>query len=692
MKEFNDKEFIKYAKATANNFHNGISIIHKNSRGKYKLLFINDYLIKELGYTKKEVSAIIENDVFQLVYANDVNDIKELIDSVEGDEQVTGIFRLATKDHQPIWYMMHMFKVRFMDRECVAVNNTNVQELIGTQHRLELDNSKWLDIIDSIPIGIGIFNIKNGNNTTIAINQHLLFLADELGAQLDGNHRNWTKEEMFLIFNQSIFAFCASEDIGKVKKMLEGSKNGKKTNCIFKLRGSTDENQVYVYSTCVSKESKEGGRTYYITFQNRTADEKSGQEVAKKNEELFKLSYFDNLTGVHNRNAYNAIMTVTSMNKLSKVGVAFCDLNGLKRTNDTLGHSYGDLMLIEFTNILKKHFENNQIYRISGDEFVIIRPSITKEEFSALMTQVISDVKQKNNLASVGFIWKPNVTDIRRRVQQAEEIMYVEKQRYYEETKTVSSKHRPILLNSLMEDLENGAFRMYLQPKANFTRSKVLGAEALVRKVDSDGRIIPPYEFVPQLEKEKLIPKIDFFILEEACKFLERLKQTGKKDFVLSVNMSRVTLVEYDYIKIVSEICNRYDFDRNQLEFEITESVETMDNIRLAEYIKRIKALGIRVSLDDVGTDYSSLPLFILDGIDYVKLDRSLVTQIGNEKAHKLLEHLISMCHDLDMKVIAEGVEKKQERSWLRKMDCDMYQGYILSRPIPADEFAERFL
>lgn len=233
---------------------------------------------------------------------------------------------------------------------------------------------------------------------------------------------------------------------------------------------------------------------------------------------------------------------------------------------------------------------------------------------------------------------------------------------------------------------------MFLQPKADVNSSKVIGAEALVRKVDDTGKVIQPYEFIPQLEKERLIPKIDFYMLEEACRFLEVLKKENKTDFKVSVNMSRVTLVENNYIQTVEKIIGKYDFNVSQLEFEITESNETMDNQRLEDYIKNIKDLGISISLDDVGTDYSSLPMLLIDGIDCVKLDRSLVTKIKTPKAHKLLRHVTNMCHELGMEVIAEGIETDDIRESLRLINCDSFQGYLLSKPISVEDFRNKFL
>lgn len=233
---------------------------------------------------------------------------------------------------------------------------------------------------------------------------------------------------------------------------------------------------------------------------------------------------------------------------------------------------------------------------------------------------------------------------------------------------------------------------MFLQPKSNIKNQKVIGAEALARKRGPKGELIPPYEFIPQLEQEKLISFIDFFMLEEVCRFLEMLHEEGNTSFKISVNMSRVTMAENDYIQRIIEISDKYHFCRRQLEFEITESSQTMDNMRMEEDVLRLKELGFGISLDDVGTEYSSIPMLTLEGIDTVKLDRSFIVKMTNPKVDKLISYVIEMSHGIGLDVVAEGVETDGERKKLEQKKCDMYQGFLLSKPIPAAEFKEKFL
>jgi len=671
----------------------GVIELFKRSDDTFEVVFLNETATRLLNFDNPEAAKQKLNEgPLEFVYPADRERVCDVLNKTQDGSIESETYRVLVNSEEFIWVLAHFRFVYVQNDLHIIIDFTNVHELMGTQARLQSEGNKLLDIVNSIPMGIAIMEIdEGGKSSVISLNDQMVAFADNIGTYLDGNSRHWTKEELTMLFNQSIYAFCANSDIPLVSGMLEMSKTNEISSCTFRLRGSTDEKPVYVKSTCHSKPVSDTARNYYITFENVTKDKLRELEIEENRKQLITISYTDSLTKVKNRNSYNLFIKNCRRFPIKNVGLLFADLNGLKKVNDVLGHQYGDDMIIRFSNLLKKYFDSDYVFRISGDEFVIICSGISRADFMSKMELVLHDIEENENIASAGYVWVDSVNDVKLVANQAEQIMYVEKQRYYEIEKSLKSKHRPLLLNSLISDFENNRFKMYLQPKADVTSSKVIGAEALVRKVDEMGRVIPPYEFIPQLEKERLIPKIDFYMLEQACSFLEKLKEEGKTDFKISVNMSRVTLVENNYLQTVERIINKYDFNVSQLEFEITESNETMDNQRLEDYIKKIKELGISISLDDVGTDYSSFPMLILDGIDCVKLDRSLITKIKTPKANKLLRHVTNMCHDLGMEVIAEGIETDDVRKDLQLINCDSFQGYLLSKPIPADEFKNTY-
>jgi len=693
MKLTENPGYMEHFREVTYSMMNGVLEMVKHPDGTSEILYANEAAARMLCKDTNTATEQLGDDPYAFVYPLDRDRVREAIESCRTNENVKETYRVIDKDGQVIWVLAHFHTMYEQDDLHIVIIYSNISELMSTQARLSSEGLKLWDIINSIPMGIIIFDIDdNGKCSVVTMNDQLIVFSNNVGKYLDGKSRSWTKEELTMLFNQSLYAFCDRTDVGEVNRMLEESKTEYVTSCIFKLRGSKEPNIIYLKSTCYSKPVSDTSRYYYITFENVTKDKQQEIELAKKQELLMLLSYTDSLTKVMNRNSYNNYVRNCWIEPLSKTGILFADLNGLKRVNDLLGHQYGDEMIVRFANILKKYFDSEIIYRISGDEFISILPNIERKEFMDRMHRLYRELEDNESIASIGYIWEEAISDVKLAVNQAEQLMYIEKQRYYEKENSLNSKHRPLLLNLLLSDLENKRFRMYLQPKGDIDTSKIIGAEALIRKIDDTGRIVAPYDFIPQLEKERLIPKIDYYMLNEVCRFLEKLKRMGKNDFIISVNMSRVTLAEANYIETVEEIISRYNINLEQLEFEITESNETMDNMRLEEYIRKIKSLGIRISLDDVGTEYSSLPMLLLDGIDSVKLDRSLILKAKTIKASRLLKYITDMCHSFGMTVIAEGVEEDAVREGLKDINCDIYQGYLLSKPIPHEDFLDRYL
>lgn len=670
----------------------GILINVEDGSGGLRYGYSNRFLAVSLGYEPDEFAAMLTKQCFAAIYEADREKTKRARSKVESGQVVNSMTRQKKKDGSVVWILAQIRRIRLDDSYGMIFFFSGIQELIGLQNELSAKNKTWSDIMQSVPIGLLVFKVEKGIINVLSVNRILLKLADSAGKQLDSQNRAWTESEIITIINQDFYFFCKDDDVYLVEEMLKASETQSDAGCIFRLRGSEGEATVYIQANCSSKENGEDSRTYYVTFQNVTESEKRRLELIEKQGQLLEMSYYDAMTGVKNRNAYNEFAGQCRNNYIYNVGMAFCDINGLKKTNDTLGHYYGDKLIRLFASILKEYFDVDNIYRLNGDEFVVICPGIGQQIFQDKMDELLVRVRNEECIASIGYIWKEKVSNIQRRTTQAEQIMYVEKQRYYENSRTVNSKHRPRMLNTILSDFAENRFVMFLQPKTSIDGSRVIGAEALARKYDQDGNLVLPYEFVPQLENEKMISKLDYFMLEQTCIFLQEQHEKGNEDFSVSVNVSRVTIAENDFMNNVASILEKYDFDRSDLEIELTESNKTLDSARLEKYLGQLKQLGVEISLDDMGNDYSTLSLLTIEGFDWVKLDRSLIIQLDQKKACVLVKHIINTCHDLDLKVIAEGVETDDVRALLQDMGCDAYQGYLKSKPIPADEFKTRFL
>ncbi len=563
---------------------------------------------------------------------------------------------------------------------------------------------------DSIPVGAAIFRYSGEEYVIEGINDTAISTLNKWGKFLtvDGNK---PQEEIFKGMTLSEIArVLLPVDSKRFKKSVEKCKyeivSTAKYQIVYerkqKVRSKKlgnaeiniiDENgnqiikeKVWILAK-VRKSMLADGREYVIAvFEDITIQMRAEEELINKQQKLINLNYHDALTDVLNRSSYNEYIRKRGHNKLKNMGVAYIDLLGLKEINELYGHGKGDEAIRLAALLIQHYFEKDEIYRLSGDEFVVIKEHIDSDMFYGRIAQLQCEF-DKYELATMGALWNDETYNIEKELNKAEIMQRIAKQDYYANHSEEKAKKIPLELGCLLQDIKSGRYVMYLQPKAYTDSTVVVAAESLIRKIDRDGRIVPPGEFVPILEKARLVPYLDFFMLEETCKTLEKWNKQEPADMKISVNMSRVTLAEPDYINRVLSITDKYDIKRNQVEFEITESQETMDKKKLGEIILELADLGFGVSLDDLGTEYSSVMMLAMPGIDTVKIDRGFVLQMDTDSGKILVQHIIEMCHDLGEKCIAEGVEDDETREMLRSMGCDMYQGYLLAKPISIVDF-----
>ena len=410
--------------------------------------------------------------------------------------------------------------------------------------------------------------------------------------------------------------------------------------------------------------------------------------------ELLQMSYFDSLTGIHSRNAYRKYLREHTDKTISCVGVLFGDGNGLKYVNDNFGHLYGDGMIRKIADLLRKYFSEDVIYRISGDEFVVIETDCDKDEFMQCAASLEEKMKKDNNrILSCGYIWEERCSDVSELITKAEHLMYINKQQYYAQNPEQTSRHLKDSICFFMDNIKDSNFVFFLQPQLDLKTGRLYGAEALARKIDADGKVISPYEFIPALEKTGLIAQLDFFILESVCKYLERNKVLGIfQDIVISMNFSRVTMQESGFEEHVFEIVDKYDFNIQLLQIEVTESASSISRKRMAELMNSLSEHGLKVALDDLGVEYSSLSMMTIEGVYGIKIDMSFIRAMSrDEKVGILIRNVIRMAHELGCVAVAEGVETKEQLERLREYECDYIQGYYYDKPLSVLDFENKY-
>lgn len=408
--------------------------------------------------------------------------------------------------------------------------------------------------------------------------------------------------------------------------------------------------------------------------------------------EVEHQSRHDALTGLGNRLQYSDCLHRTEKNPPDSIGVVFCDINGLKHINDTLGHERGDSVIVQTAVILQKSFPDEMAFRLSGDEFVILCPNRSHEEFLRMVSNAMKNFSDAGNSTSLGYAWEDSDFDVLQLIRNADERMYINKQNYYKDKKRIATDLTPNILSDLLKSLSERRFEMFLQPKADILTNEIIGAEALARYRDPEHGIVLPGKFIPILEHEKVIKYLDLFMFEEACRTLDEWQSQGIELIPISVNFSRITIMEPGLIDEIEKICSRYRIERNYIEIEITESVGDIERRMIADMGLSLKSKGFSLSLDDFGTQYTSMSMLTVMEPDILKLDRSLIKDlVANPKTKILIRRVIELCQDLNIKSIAEGVETRGQLNLLNELQCDLAQGRLFGMPIPRSEFEERF-
>ena len=405
-------------------------------------------------------------------------------------------------------------------------------------------------------------------------------------------------------------------------------------------------------------------------------------------DELTVKSYLDPLTGLRNRLAYDEALGYL-LGKEIPTGVGFLDLNGLKWINDNLGHDMGNKALRRVCEILLKYIQKEYVYRISGDEFVIIWTDVEYPIFNAAAEQLEAALVEEKDIASFGFVWGAE-EDVGVAVRKAEQAMQAAKNKFYASNTDLKGQ-RPGYLDLLLKEFRDSTFIPYLQPLYSIQYDRVYGAEVLVRKIDPHGNIHPPVEFIKVMEKEHMISMVDLEMLRQSCELLQKWK--AWPDLVLNVNVSRNTLVEPDYLTQVDKIFADTGVDPRRLIFEITESSQGIQLESLSRLLDELRARGITLAIDDLGTEAACLEMLYLPQIGVAKIDRSLICKAEHSpREQTVIRHLIDLCHDLGMRCVAEGIETDSQIELLKQLGCDRLQGYKIGKPMPAADFFHQFV
>ncbi|MBJ7550463.1 putative bifunctional diguanylate cyclase/phosphodiesterase [Marinomonas ostreistagni] len=436
------------------------------------------------------------------------------------------------------------------------------------------------------------------------------------------------------------------------------------------------------------------------------------QELRDYEVKLYRLQNYDSLTHLPNRNLlYQQLekAKATAEKRERQFGVMYLDLDGFKVVNDTFGHRVGDQLLQEVANRIKTTIPSRScLYRLGGDEFVVVLEHVKHlnelEEIAVLINATgaepypVSDMEMLIT-TSIGIACYPDHGgDIDTLLKNADAAMYRSKAnahngyRVYQEQMSEGFSAYLTLGGGLRKAIEEGQFELYYQPKIRSSDEVTVGAEALIRWHHPEKGMIPPDQFIPVAEESGLILPLGEWVIRKACEQLKTWQDQGLPPINLSVNLSGRQFLQPDLVEVVQQILLETGIDPNLLELELTESMLMSDAHGTIKKLHDFREMGITLSIDDFGTGYSSLAYLKKFPIQALKIDRSFIQDLGIDgDDDAIVKATIAMAQSLNLKVIAEGVESRQQMNLLTDYECQEVQGYLFAKPMCCDDF-EKYL
>ncbi|WOH70020.1 EAL domain-containing protein [Bradyrhizobium sp. BWA-3-5] len=425
--------------------------------------------------------------------------------------------------------------------------------------------------------------------------------------------------------------------------------------------------------------------------------------------QIARLAYHDMLTGLPNRAQLLELANQAIADcKDRQLALIFLDLDHFKDVNDTLGHSAGDALLIEFAKRLRARIQPSDLLgRLSGDEFVIVLPNCDPARASlvashiteALTSPLWIDNRQVPISASMGIsIYPDNATDIDALLQQADAAMYKAKQagrsthRFFSADMNRLAEQRLVISAALRRAIANDLLRLVYQPQTRTVDGTLYGVEALARWHDPELGEVPPAKFIPLAEEVGLIEQIGLWSIREACRQMAAWRCAGLDVPCVAVNLSPLNFQNAKLAAVVAETIKAHGLPPDALMLEITEGVLANERSAAIETMNEIRELGVGLSLDDFGTGYSSLSRLAHLPIRELKIDRSFMRDIERDaSALAIATAVVRVGQSLNMAVVAEGVETEGQRKLLAALGCDVVQGHLYARAMSPEAF-ERWL
>ncbi|MDO8179603.1 MAG: EAL domain-containing protein [Undibacterium sp.] len=513
---------------------------------------------------------------------------------------------------------------------------------------------------------------------------------------------SYTEKEMMGLTPSDFFSKEGNADV--VKKLLEELEL--KGYWEGELWNRRKNGHAYLCMISLVRVQDEIGHTvHYIGFfKDRTENHTAKQKIEE-------LAFSDVLTGLPNRlllaERIKQSITFSSRNN-SSFALLFLDLDHFKQINDSLGHPFGDRVLIEVTERLKRCIRQvDTAARLGGDEFVLLLHQADASGAEICARRVLQELNAPFTLdtmnftvtCSIGIALYPvdgsNMDDL---IKNADSAMYHVKERgrsdfrFYQRQMNIGLLSRMKIDHAMRQALEHNRFRLHYQPLVNLENDEVFGVEALIRWHDADMGEVSPAQFIPIAEETGVIVAIGNWVMKTAIRQAAIWHGRGEK-LSISVNVSALQFQQTGFIEDIANALQEAGLPPDRIELELTESILIRDVEETLKKLQALAELGVKMSIDDFGTGYSSLSYLKRFPISKLKIDRSFVMHLPDDESDiAIVTAIISLAHALKLRVIAEGVENAEQRALLQTLRCDELQGFLYSPALGIDEFEERYL
>ena len=648
-------------------------------------LYVNEGASNALGYTKEELLTMNIKDVNP--YLDDDN-ILCLQDLLKNTHHTLNRTIHKRKDASLYDVQSYLHTLTYKGQPAYAIFDTDVSEIV----ELELKHKKQAKILEFIHDSIiatdtegNITNWNRGSSSLFGYTEEEM-IGKNISTTYDKNNE-YTLEELFTLLN-----IQGSLEI----EAFMSPKNGNPIICDISLSIAKDDH---------------GNVDGYVGYiQDITAQKKTKYLLEQQTKKLKYQAHHDTLTDLPNRTLFRDRLSqaiLSAKRNHEKFALLFIDLDQFKKINDTLGHNIGDEVLIEAANRLKCALrEEDTLARLGGDEFCIILKDVQNIRGASTVAQKIVDVMQEaikvasHSLyvtSSIGIsVYPDDATHDNDLIKHADVAMYRAKEegrnnfQFYASEMSAYVFERVVMESSLRIAIQKEEFVVYFQPQYCIKSNNIIGMEALVRWQHPSLGLVAPGKFIPIAEESGLIIEIDRIVMKQAMQQFALWQKEGFHPGVLSLNLAMKQLAQEDFLSYLIQTMKEMNFQSSWLELEVTEG-QVMDNPEQAiKKLNQINAMGIEIAVDDFGTGYSSLSYLKKLPLDKLKIDQSFVKDIPeDEDDMAITKAIIALGQSLNLKIIAEGVETQEQKEFLDQSGCDLIQGFLYSRPIPADEMTE---